>query len=198
VKGVNQLLAGKEGAEVEVVAPSLRFAIKLAERTSMYRAAAASARSAKLKGQERRRVMMEGIVTAKKEKEMLANMNHILPVEIVSLVLSFYRGCEVEGETKSGIWGSGGLAEGEAKTPTECQSTIDGLPISKRKEHVKYLRRAREVCKLWCQLSSAFIVGLRAGEMLESGRGQRRYGAELWGPRAKGFTGGGATERSAT
>ena len=38
--GVNVLGWGREDAAVQVVAPSLRFAIKLGERTSMYRAAA--------------------------------------------------------------------------------------------------------------------------------------------------------------
>ncbi|GMH60577.1 hypothetical protein TL16_g03082 [Triparma laevis f. inornata] len=59
--------------------------------------------------------------------------------------------------------------------PHKQQEVIDRLPISKRKENVKYLRKSREVCKLWDVVSTHFIKGLKAGDMLESGRGQKRY-----------------------
>jgi len=174
VKGVNTVVMGQANAAIQIAAPSLRFAIKLGERTSMYRAAALSSRNAKMQGQERRERIKSKIITTKIELELRTNINHVLPVEVVCHILSFFQGCGVRGEVKAGLWGVG-ASDTEVKSPYECQLEIDTRPISMRKEHVKYLRRAREVCTFWDELASPFMCGLKAGEMLESGRGLRRH-----------------------
>ena len=75
-KGVNVLSQGREGGELQVVAPSLRFAIKLGERTSMYRAAAVSARNAKSQGQERRKRLLKTIKEAKEQQQLRKCINN--------------------------------------------------------------------------------------------------------------------------
>ena len=165
MKGVNTIAHGRSGAEIQISAPSLRFAIKLGERTSMYRAAALSARNAKIKREERRQILREKIVNAKKNKELSMNINNILPNEILSHVFSFFRGCSVRGEVRSGIWGVGGsvgidglgLSWRNQPSPLECQGQLDKLPISRKKESVKYLRRCREVCKVSLQFECIIL-----------------------------------------
>ena len=163
--GVNVLGYGREDAAVQVVAPSLRFAIKLGERTSMYRAAAVSARNAKSQGQERRKRLLKVIKEAKEQKRIEQDLNNILPIDVIRHILGFFEGI-VSGVTDPDF---------SFLKPHEQQSIVDCLPISKRKESVKHLRKAREVCKLWEDIASHYIKGMKAGEMLESGRGMKRY-----------------------
>ncbi|GMH58263.1 hypothetical protein TrLO_g12565 [Triparma laevis f. longispina] len=163
--GINVVGFGREDAAIQVVAPSLRFAIKLGERTSMYRAAAVSARRAASSAAERRKNLLKVIKEAKERKQEECNINNILPVEVIRHILGFFQGfSNIYDEPKYRFL-----------EPHKQQEVIDRLPISKRKENVKYLRKSREVCKLWDVVSTHFIKGLKAGDMLESGRGQKRY-----------------------
>ncbi|GMH63386.1 hypothetical protein TrST_g1620 [Triparma strigata] len=163
--GVNVVGFGREDAAVQVVAPSLRFAIKLGERTSMYRAAAVSARRAASSAAERRKNLLKVIKEAKERKQEEGNINNILPVEVIRHILGFFQGF-------SNIYDEPDYMLLE---PHKQQEVIDKLPISKRKENVRHLRKSREVCKLWENVATHFIKGLKAGDMLESGRGQKRY-----------------------
>lgn len=163
--GVNVSGWGREDAAVQVVAPSLRFAIKLGERTSMYRAAAVSARNAKSQGQERRKRLLKVIKEAKEQKRIEQDLNNIFPVDVIRHILGFFEG----------IVSSVSCPDFKELEPHKQQSLVDCLPISKRKESVRHLRKAREVCKLWEEIGSYYIKGMKAGEMLESGRGMKRY-----------------------
>ena len=92
---------------------------------------------------------------AKQQKQLRKCINNVVPEVIIMSILSFFTGCNLPNHVMpSGLY------------PHEVQEYMDKLPVSARKENVKHLKRAREVCKQWECAASSLIKGIRAYEMI--------------------------------
>ena len=54
------------------------------------------------------------------------------------------------------------------------QKEVDGRSINMKREHVKQIRKIREVNKYWNEISSDLVTGIKSGDFLEGGGSQQK------------------------
>jgi len=151
----NMLERGAEGAEFQVRAPSLHFAMSLKERTSQYGAAAGQQQGTKKNGFNLLDMNL-GIRKSSGHAQNVFFMERKLPHELLRYCISFFAGLLPDYD-----------ADYSKKNTLTNHRKQSSIPFSARRDGMTTIRNIRLVCQPWREVANTLIVSVKLGDMCD-------------------------------
>mmetsp|Transcript_28526 Transcript_28526/g.37321 ORF Transcript_28526/g.37321 Transcript_28526/m.37321 type:complete len:711 (+) Transcript_28526:60-2192(+) len=154
---LTKLEKGPAGAEIQIMAPSLSFAVSLRERTAQYAASAGNTQNMRKIGFNLRHM---GITPRRERGPHPINsifMEKKLPSELLRYCVSFFAGLE-------GSYDSVSFNNTDIVTKQKIQNSV---PFSVRRDGMNAIRAVRLVCHPWKDVANSLILSIKTGDMTE-------------------------------